>query len=129
MQEADTMPLDLTGDWHVTHHVDASIRPDFLGLAIEFRMAINQDGPQLAGYGEKFLVDQQRAGADEASRLEVTGWVSEAGVQISLIEVGPARTIIGDITWRALGSDHMAGSFRVDLAQTSGRSEAVRRTM
>ena len=119
--------LDVAGEWHVTHHVDASLRPDFVGLDIEFRMAFTQDGPQLSGYGEKFLVEERQAGVDEVSHLEITGWANQNCVQVSLIEVGPARIIVGDIAWRASDPDHMTGSFRVDLARTSGRSEAVRR--
>jgi hypothetical protein len=40
--------------------------------------------------------------------------------------LGPERTIVGEIVWKAIDPDHMIGSFRVDLAKTSGRSEAVR---
>jgi len=122
-------PLDLTGRWRVTHHVEASRRPDFVGLDIEFQITFLQDGEQLAGEGEKLLVDQQPASPGEISQLAMTGWVHKAEVRISLMESSPQnpdRTIVGEIVWKAIGPDHMIGSFRVDLAATSGRSEAAR---
>jgi hypothetical protein len=129
MQALVSEPLDLAGEWRVTHRVDASRRPDLVGLNIEFRMAFTQDGSQLSGYGEKILVDRQQASPDEISHLEVTGWASQTSVQVALIEVGRARTIVGDIAWSTIHPHRMAGSFRVDFAQTSGRSEAVRRAL
>jgi len=122
-------PLDLTGRWRVIHFVETSQRRDFVGLDIEFHITFFQDGGQLAGEGEKFLVDRQPADPDEVSRLAITGWADDEEVRISLMESspqGPDRTIIGEIVWKALDPDHMIGSFRVDLAKTSGRSEAMR---
>ncbi len=122
-------PLDLTGRWRVTHYVEASQRRNFIGMDIGFQITLFQDGEQLGGEGEKFLVDRQPANSDEVSRLAITGWVHDAEVRISLMESspqGPERTIIGEIVWNALSPDHMIGSFRVDLAETSGRSEAMR---
>jgi hypothetical protein len=124
-----TEPLDMTGTWRVSHRVISSARPDFIGLEIEFQITFAQDGQQLAGDGEKFLVDSLPASPDEISRLAITGWVRENEINISLMELSlqrPARTIIGEIVWAAKSRDHMIGSFRVDLAETSGRSEAVR---
>lgn len=125
-------PLDLTGRWRVVHHVESSERVDFVGLNIEFQIDFLQDGQQLAGEGEKFLVDRQPANPDEISRLAITGWISGDEVRISLMEVtpnGPAQTIIGEIVWNAAGPAHMIGNFRVDVANTRGRSEAVRQAV
>ena len=119
-------PLNVAGHWRVTHHVEASQRADFVGLDIAFQITLTQDGGQVAGEGEKFLVDRKPASAGEASRLEITGWAHETEVRISLMEVGPTRTTIGTIDWTAVDTDRMAGRFSVDLAKTSGRSEAVR---
>jgi hypothetical protein len=124
-----SQPLDLTGVWRVTHKVERSRRASLVGLRIEFKMTFLQDGKQLAGEGEKFLVDHQPARWEEASRLAITGWVHARDVKISLLEIAPQngqRAIVGEIAWVAIAPDHMAGSFRVDLAETSGRSEAVR---
>jgi hypothetical protein len=129
--ELASEPLDLTGRWRVAHHVESSARPAFVGLDIEFQISFLQDGEQLAGEGEKFLVDRKPAGPEEASRLAITGWVHGRDVRISLMESTPqvpVRTIIGEIVWTAAGPDRMVGSFRVDLAETSGRSEATRET-
>src|SRR5687768_13529801 len=123
--------LDLTGRWRVAHRVEASERPDFVGLDIEFHITFFQDGEQLAGEGEKFLVDRQPAGPDEVSRLAITGWVHGAEVRISLMEISaqhPQHTIVGEMVWKVVDADHMIGSFRVNLAETSGRSEAARQT-
>jgi hypothetical protein len=125
----DAEPLDMTGTWLVSHRVISSARPDFVGLDIQFQINFSQDGQQLAGDGEKFLVDSHPASPDEISRLAITGWVRDVDVRISLMELSlqrPARTIIGEIVWTATNRDRMVGSFRVDLAETSGRSEAVR---
>jgi hypothetical protein len=122
-------PLDLTGTWRVTHRVAASRRPDFVGRDIAFRITFVQDGKQLAGEGEKFLVDFEPADPSEVSLLEITGWVHPTNVQISLMErspLGRAGAIVGEIAWKPIDPDHMIGSFRVDLAETSGRSEGVR---
>ncbi|HEX2139305.1 MAG TPA: hypothetical protein VHG33_06305 [Woeseiaceae bacterium] len=123
--------LDLTGTWRVAHRVTASQRPDFLGLDVEFRITFVQDGGQLAGEGEKFLVDREPADPREVSHLEITGWVHETDVQISLMErspLSPERTIVGAISWKPVDANRMIGSFRVNLAETSGLSEAVRQT-
>lgn len=122
-------PLDLTGRWRVIHYVESSEQRNYIGLDIEFQITFLQDGEQLAGEGAKFLVDRQPAHLDEVSRLAMTGWVHEAEVRISLMESspqGPERTIVGEIVWKAMNPDHMVGSFRVDVARTSGRSEAMR---
>ena len=127
--DSDSRPLDMTGRWRVTHHVVSSGRPEFIGLDSEFQISFSQDGQQLAGDGEKFLVDRQPADPGEVSRLAITGWVRDDDVRISLMELSlqrPAHTIIGEIAWKVKSRDHMIGSFRVDLAETSGRSEAVR---
>lgn len=122
-------PLDLTGEWRVIHRVAASARLDFIGMDIAFQVRFSQDGQQLAGEGEKFLVDRQPASPDEVSHLAITGWVQDDDVTISLMEIsprGPERTIIGEIVWKAIDADRMLGHFRVDLADTTGLSEAVR---
>ena len=127
--DRDCKPLDLTGRWQVIHHVAASARLDFIGLDIAFQIRFSQDGQQLAGEGEKFLVDRMPARPDEVSRLTITGWVQNDDVTISLMEIsprGPERTIIGEIVWKAIDADQMLGQFRVDLADTTGLSEAVR---
>jgi hypothetical protein len=127
--ETALQPLDLTGIWRVTHHVETSRRASLVGLRIEFKMTFVQDGNQLAGEGEKFLVDHQPAKWEEASRLAITGWVHGRDVRISLLEIAPQngqRAIVGEIAWIAEAPHRLAGSFRVDLAATSGRSEAER---
>ena len=124
-----TSDLDLTGTWRVHHRVEASQRATFVGLDIAFEINFVQDGKQLAGEGAKFLVDREPAGPHEISRLAITGWVHGDDVRIALIESPahlPDRAIIGEIVWRAIDPDRMTGRFRVDLAETSGRSEAVR---
>jgi hypothetical protein len=124
-------PLDLTGVWRVAHRVESSRRADFLGLDIEFQCTFLQDSQQIAGEGEKFLVDRQPARPGEVSQLAITGWVDREDVRISLMEISPhgrPYTIIGEIIWKAIDADHMVGSFRVDLADTRGRSEAQRQT-
>ena len=122
-------PLDLTGRWRVRHRVERSLRPSFVGLSIEFQVSFLQDGPQLAGEGEKFLVDDAPAPPGETSRLAITGWIDGRNVRLSLLETAPQnadRTIYGEIFWQAVSADRLVGEFRVDLACTGGRSEALR---
>lgn len=124
--------LDLTGRWRVIHHVQKSSRSRYVGLNIEFQITLVQDGDKVTGDGEKFLVDWQLANRDEASRLAIEGQVDQSGVRISLLERSPKnpnRTIVGEISWQVLNSNHMIGSFRVDAAETSGSSEALRRVV
>ena len=129
-EAAEPEALDLTGRWRVIHHVQKSARSRYVGLNIEFQVTLIQDGNRLTGDGEKFLVDWQLTNRDEVSRLAIEGRVDEAGVQLSLLERSPRnpdQAIIGEISWRPVNSNHMIGSFRVDTAETSGSSEALRR--
>ncbi len=132
MQDAASRPAisDLTGQWRVIHDVQKSELARYVGLKIEFQMSLSQHGDQVSGVGEKFLVDWQLATREEASRLEVAGRVEERDIRLSLLESPPhhpERKIVGEIIWRAEDPDRMVGSFRVDHAATSGRSEALRR--
>lgn len=120
---------DLSGRWWVKHRVKASSRPRFVGLEIEFYVTFQQEGKKLTGEGEKFAVGWQLAGRDETSRLELNGQLNGADVHISLAErapMNPDRTIFGTIDWKVVNSRRLVGSFRVDAAETSGSSEAVR---
>ncbi len=124
--------LDLTGRWRVIHHVQKSSRTRYVGLNIEFQVTLIQDGDKVTGEGEKFLVDWQLANREETSRLAIEGSVDDSGVRISLLErspKNPERAILGEISWRPVNNNHMVGSFRVDAADTSGSSEAVRRVV
>lgn len=124
-----TRNLDLTGSWWVKHRVRTSEQARYVGLDIDFHVTLRQDGQVLSGHGEKFAVDQRLAARDEASRLEVEGRVEGRNVRISLVERSPHapdRAIVGTIAWQAEGPDRLTGSFQVDLADTSGSSEALR---
>jgi hypothetical protein len=120
---------DLSGRWWVKHRVRSSRLPRFVGLEIEFYINLAQDGEALTGDGEKFAVGWRLAGRNEASRLELNGRVHGADVQIALVEHPPAkpdRTIFGSINWKVVNPGRLVGEFRVDAADTSGSSEAVR---
>ena len=119
---------DLTGQWTVTHDVTASERHDFVGLSIEFQVTLLQSGDQLAGAGRKFLVAQHPADPEEGSQLEITGWVRGSRVQLALMEVPVSgdRINCGSIDWAVINPHLMTGTFNVDLARTSGRSNARR---
>lgn len=124
-------PLDLTGAWRVVHHVEKSERSAFVGLRIEFQITLRQNGDEITGEGEKFLVDWRLAARDEASRLTVEGRVDGPRVHVSLIERAPhdlERAITGRIDWTFVEPDRLSGTFQVDLAETSGRSDAQRST-
>ena len=127
---AEPEALDLTGRWRVIHQVQKSSVSRYVGLSIEFHVTLVQDGDRVTGDGEKFLVDWQLAGRGETSRLAIDGRIDGGKVQISLMErapQNPERTILGEISWRPVDANHLIGSFRVDAAETSGRSEALRR--
>jgi hypothetical protein len=120
---------DLSGRWWVKHRVRSSSLQRFVGLEIEFYVNLRQDGQALTGSGEKFAVGWRLAGRDEASRLELNGRLDGADVQISLSEHPPGkpdRTIFGSISWKVVNPGRLVGEFRVNAADTSGSSEAVR---
>ena len=127
--EPESSVVDLGGRWRVIHDVRKSKRPHFVGLKIEFHVTLAQFGGSLVGSGEKFLVDSAPARPDEVSLLEISGRVEQQTVKLSLLERidgRPERSLIGEILWRPFGRNHMLGSFEVDIAETSGRSEAFR---
>ena len=106
-----------------------SSRQAFIGLEIDFYVTFQQDRERLTGEGEKFAVGWRLAGRDEASRLELSGLLSGADVHISLIEhppLMPGRRIFGAIDWKVVNPGRLVGSFRVDAAETTGSSEAIR---
>lgn len=120
---------DLSGRWWVRHRVKSSRLQRFVGLEIEFYVDLVQNGRTLTGHGEKFAVGWRLAGRNEASRLELTGELDGADVQVSLVEHPPGnpdRTIFGSIAWKVVTPGRLVGEFNVDAAETSGSSEAIR---
>jgi hypothetical protein len=123
-----TIP-ELTDPWRVVHRVERSDLPRYVGLRIEFQVKLVEFGGSIVGNGEKFLVDYELASRDAASRLEISGVVERSDIRLFLMERPegrPNRSIVGEIVWRAIDADHLAGAFRVDHQRTSGTSEAVR---
>jgi hypothetical protein len=120
---------ELTGQWRVVHRVERSDLPRYVGLRIEFQVNLVEFGGSIVGNGEKFLVDYELTSRDAASRLEISGVVEGSDIRLFLMERPegrPNRTIVGEIVWRTVDADHLAGTFRVDHQRTSGTSEAVR---
>lgn len=127
--EPERGAVDLSGRWRVIHDVRNSKRAHLIGLKIEFHVTLVQFGGSLVGNGEKFLVDSAPAKPDEVSLLEISGRVEQQAVKLSLLERidgRPGRSLIGEIRWQPFGRNHMLGTFEVDIAETSGRSEAFR---
>jgi hypothetical protein len=122
--------LDLTGRWQVLHRVERSSLSRYVGLEIEFDVMLEQDGATVTGSGEKFIVDWQLAGREEASTLTLEGRVEDSNVVLAITERSPKnaeRTIRGEIIWKALTPNRLLGSFKVDAAESSGSSRALRR--
>ena len=125
----DTFELDLNGSWRVIHNVRNSKLSRYVGLQIEFFVTLNQDNGRVTGDGTKFAIGPDLAGRNEVSRLVIEGRVDGTAVELSLVERAPARPereIVGKVLWRAISPNRLLGSFRVDAAESSGSSEAIR---
>ena len=122
--------LNLTGRWQVLHRIERSTMARYVGLEIEFDVSLTQHGDKVSGTGEKFIVGWELARRDEASRLTLEGRVENANVQLAIVERSPKhpdREIVGEIIWKAVSPDTLIGGFRVDAADSSGSSRALRR--
>ena len=122
--------LNLTGRWQVLHRVEKSSLSRYVGLEIEFDVLLQQAGGKVTGTGQKFIVGWELAGRDELSRLILEGRVENANVLLAFVERSPShpgREIVGEVIWKAVTSDMLIGSFRVDAAASRGSSRAIRR--
>ena len=122
--------FDLTGRWQVTHQVQRSSVSRYVGMELEFDVELSQDGKSATGEGRKFVVDWELAPREEASTLSLRGSVGDGSVRLDVIERSPAhpgREMTGEIIWKVVAPDYLVGSFRMDVAGSSGTSKARRR--
>src|SRR5688572_28614344 len=114
---------ELTGQWRVVHRVRRSYLQRYVGLTIEFQVNLVEFGGAIVGNGEKFLVDSELASPDAVSRLEISGVIEGSDIRLFLMERPegrPNHMIVGEIVWCPVDTDHMTGTFWVDLHRTSG---------
>jgi hypothetical protein len=128
---SETRPPDLSGRWLVTHVVERSEIDHYVGLELEFNVALTEFGGSLVGSGRKVRVNGVAAEDDEASLLDLSGRITGSAATLSLFErkeSGYGAGLLGEIKWTAEGLDKLTGEFRVDVGATAGRSTAIRQT-
>jgi len=120
---------DLRGRWQVVHRVTSSALERYVGLEMQFDIRLRQEGERLWGEGIKYRVGQELIERQEASVLELRGWLDGEQVHLDIVErspVHPGRRIDGVIEWEIVGQEVLAGTFRVDAADSCGGSRATR---
>jgi hypothetical protein len=123
-------PIDLTGRWRVIHNVERSEVPRYIGLKIEFDVALTQEEDRVRGEGEKFIVGWELVAREESSHLWLDGRRYGRRVRLSIIEKSarhPEKAVTGEIDWEVITPDILVGTFQVNAGNSSGASKVLRR--
>ncbi len=121
--------VDLAGRWDVIHHVTQSRVARYVGLEIRFQVALRQDGTRITGSGEKYRVGHELIPSTERSLLAIAGSIEGGRVTLEIVERSPAhpdRDIGASVDWQVAGPNLVAGTFRSEAGESTGRSRAMR---
>ena len=117
---------DLSGRWRLTNRIERSNVPSFVGLALEFRLELDQEGGRLRGEGSKWMENGRVVAASARTPITVDGTIDDDRVTLAFTERGARRTSRGRLEMRLAEDGSLQGQFSTEAAGSSGPARATR---
>jgi penicillin-binding protein 1A len=119
--------LDLTGWWDVTNVIESTSYPAYEGLALGYRVYLEQRGDRIVGHGTKRSEDGRPLSGGARTPISISGSLDGGTARLLFTERGTRRTSTGSFRWKVRdGGDTLRGSFASGAADSSGPSVARR---
>jgi hypothetical protein len=116
---------NLSGNWKVTNTVEQTSYQAFKNLEVGFDLAINQNGNEFTGRGQKVSENGRSLPATSRTPILVKGSINGDRVEATFSESGALRQTSGRFVWRIdKASGALTGTFVSSAARTSGKSAA-----
>jgi hypothetical protein len=117
-------PVNLTGEWMITHTVVETSYPPYRDLRLGFRVAVHQDGAAFTGTGEKSLENGRPIPAAARSPIRLQGRVVDGSViEATFQEDGRSRRTQGQFRLTLRDRHHLTGTFASTAANARGASQ------
>ena len=117
---------DLTGEWILTDTVTYSEHAPYVGIQVEFRIFIVQEGRRLNGVGEKWTDDWGNVPVSGRVPIEIEGVIRGRKISATFIEKGLERETRGTFDWLLVDNDTLSGEFRSTAGYCIGTSNMKR---
>jgi len=119
---------DLSGHWTVINTIQKTSFQSFKNMEVGFNVAINQNGNEFTGRGEKISENGRSLAGASRTPIVVKGSIEGNRVEASFSEQGEARKSSGRFLWRIDKGGGLTGRFVSTAARASGKSAAKKQS-
>ena len=123
---AEEASASLSGTWHLDTRIESSSYPDYEGLALGYRLELQQDGARVTGTGVKTLENGRTLGSAAQTLITVHGTVEGERLTLTFTERGLRRPSDGKMILSVNDDGVLRGRFSSSAAQSVGIVEARR---
>ena len=122
----DDGAVDLNGTWTVTNRIESATNAKFKGLALGFRLQLQQRGNRVTGTGAKVTENGKALAAGRRTPISVEGTLDGRQLELKFTERGAQRSSTGQLSLEIGEDGALRGSFSSDAAGARGTAVAER---